>query len=210
MSLTTTCPLCESPASPFKDGLYQQCSHCLGIFLTPARQPDAATERARYEEHHNDVNDARYQQFVSPLTDAALRDFGPEHTGLDFGAGTGPVACKILQDAGYDIQAYDPFFHPHPELLLRVYDYIICCEVIEHFFYPAQAFTQLKGLLKPGGAIYCKTHLYDESIPFLNWYYRKDPTHAFIYTVETLHWIKARFGFRELVIEGSRLATFLR
>lgn len=205
MSVPPTCPLCRSAGSPFRDGLYQQCPTCQGIFLPEHRYPSAAEERARYEEHNNDVNDPRYQQFVAPITQAIIVHFGPAHLGLDFGAGTGPVACKILQEAGYDIRPYDPFFHPYPALLALTYDYIICCEVIEHFFDPAREFERLKHLLKPQGCLYCKTHLYDDSINFLNWYYRKDPTHVFIYTAHTLHWIQARFGFKELKIAGRHV-----
>ena len=30
------------------------------------------------------------------------------------------------------------------------------------------------------------TNFYDESIPFKDWYYRKDPTHVVFYSLETV------------------------
>jgi hypothetical protein len=51
------------------------------------------------------------------------------------------------------------------------------------------------------------THLYDPSIEFNSWYYKNDPTHVFIYQKETIEWIKQRFNFSSVAIEG-RLITF--
>ena len=69
-----------------------------------------------------------------------LWDFTSKHTGLDFGAGTGPVISKVLKDNEYKIKQFDPFFHNYPELLKEKYDYIVCCEVMEHFYDPAKEF----------------------------------------------------------------------
>jgi len=122
--------------------------------------------------------------------------------GLDFGSGTGPVISKLLSDWGYEINQFDPFFDNNLEALKPTYDYVACCEVIEHFHAPAGEFRLLHSLLKPGGRLYCMTHLYSESITFDNWYYMRDPTHAFIYQAETLTWIKENVPFSELEIEG--------
>ncbi len=200
MNQVIKCSLCQSVSSPFSDGKYCLCEQCGGIFLPRNQYPDAETEKARYEEHNNDINDLRYQQFVSPITTAVMNTFSTEHKGLDFGAGTGPVISKLLNDHGYSIQQYDPYFHPYPELLKNTYDYIVSCEVIEHFFDPLEEFRLLKRLLNPGGALYCMTNLYHESIHFPTWYYRRDPTHVFIYQQKTLFWIKEEVQFSTLKI----------
>ena len=162
----------------------------------------------RYEEHNNDVNDEKYQQFVSPITSAILKTHSAEDLGLDFGAGTGPVISKVLKDNNYSIFQYDPFFHKYPELLNNKYGYIACCEVIEHFYNPHKEFSLLKKLLKKDAILYCMTDLYDESIDFHTWYYKNDPTHVFIYQKHTIHWIQEEFEFSNVKIEG-RLITFL-
>ena len=148
-----------------------------------------------------------YQKFVSPITSAILRDYSQNDKGLDFGAGTGPVVSKILNDNKYSINQYDPFFHNYPDLLEKKYNYIACCEVIEHLYHPKKEFLMLKNLLAQGGRLYIMTSLYDDSINFKTWNYKDDCTHVFIYQKETLLWIKEELGFSTLTIAG-RLITF--
>jgi SAM-dependent methyltransferase len=158
--------------------------------------------------HNNNVDDVRYQQFVSPVTSAVMNDYSPKHKGLDFGAGTGPVISKVLTDNQFNIKAYDPFFHNHPQLLDETYDFIACCEVIEHFYTPCKEFSLLKSLLKPNGRLYCMTDIYNENIDFHGWYYKNDPTHVFFYQQQSFRYIKDKFGFSDVTIDG-RLITFI-
>jgi len=204
------CPLCLNSGTvfyQFKERLYFKCSNCSGIFVDERLRPDRGTEKLRYETHNNDVNDKNYQRFVSPITSAILSAYTANDKGLDFGAGTGPVISKVLEDNNYSIVQYDPLFHSHPELLNDTYDYIACCEVIEHFYNPMEEFSLLKKILKTGGILYCMTDIYDESIDFHKWYYKNDPTHVFIYDKRTIHWIQKEFGFLNVTI-ADRLITF--
>lgn len=172
--------------------------------------PDPVTEKERYLTHNNDVNDLRYRGFVSPIVESVIKYFNPEdHVGLDFGAGTGPVITKILSEINFKVFAYDPFFLPYPELLEKSYDFIACCEVIEHFHNPAKEFKLLRSMLLPGGKLFCMTHIYDSGIDFSNWYYKNDPTHVFIYQKETLDYIKDKYSFRELKIENRLISLSL-
>ena len=201
---TVYCPLCEGNSAVFyqyKTRLYHQCKTCQGIFVDPSLMPSLDHEKLRYEEHHNDVNNKGYQKFVSPITNSILKNYKPTDKGLDFGAGTGPVIAKILKEQKYHIELYDPFFHNFPDLLNQTYDYIACCEVIEHFHFPAKEFGLLKRILNNGGALYCMTDIYDSSIDFHKWYYKNDMTHVFIYQKETLEWIKKTYGFLKLTIK---------
>ncbi len=202
------CPLCHNPGKTFYTDEFFLCDNCLGIFRPKRYHLSAPEEKSRYEKHNNDVNDIRYQQFVSPITSAVLKECLPKDVGLDFGAGTGPVISKVLKDQGYTIKQYDPFFHNYPDLLKTEYDYIVCCEVIEHFYDPQKEFGLLKRLLKPKGILYCMTHIYSPDIPFTNWYYKKDPTHVFIYQKETFEYIKNHFDF-SLVTIDKRLIRFV-
>lgn len=206
------CPLCNTATTTpifyqSNTQLYYQCGNCSGIFVDPALRPDADVELARYKQHNNDVEDEGYQKFVSPITSAVMRDFTTHEHGLDFGAGTGPVISKILHDNNFKIAPYDPFFHNHPELLAVKYDYIVCCEVIEHFYNPRKEFKLLRNILLPGGKLYCMTDIYDESINFDKWYYKNDPTHVFIYHKNTIEWIKNKFDFSDVTVK-NRLITY--
>lgn len=187
---------------------FYKCETCEGLFVPPALLPEAKSEITRYKSHHNDVHDIRYQKFVSPIVNAVLKDFDSgTHTGLDYGAGTGPVITKMLRDHHYDISPYDPFFDNNKSLLEKHYNFIVCCEVMEHFHRPAEEFRRLKNLLLPGGKLYCMTHLYSQEIDFQNWYYKNDPTHVFIYRKETLDCIVRKMDFAKVEID-KRLIVF--
>lgn len=210
--MTNYCPLCGNIGDVlFKHHkrLYFQCNNCFGIFIDPKHILSNKAEMHRYKQHNNDVENEKYQQFVLPITSSILKDYKAKHTGLDFGAGTGPVISKILDDNNYQIVQYDPYFHNYPKLLEAKYDYVVCCEVMEHFSNPQKEFLTLVNLLKPLGRLYCMTNLYDENTNWDNWHYMDDPTHIFIYHKETIQWIKEEFGFSDVKIE-SRLITYLR
>ena len=203
-----TCPLCNSTATLFCEKpkhLFYKCNTCDGIFRPKHTFLTAEEEKEHYEKHNNDVYDERYQIFVSPIVNAILQDFSPEAKGLDFGSGTGPVIAKMLTDKGYQVQNYDLFFANEPSLLKEKYDYVSCCEVMEHFHHPYKEFELLKSLLLRKGKLYCKTVVYNHQMPFENWYYKDDFTHVFIYQPKTLEWIKTEFHFSNLIIKEKLL-----
>jgi SAM-dependent methyltransferase len=165
------------------------------------------TEKKVYDTHHNDVNDPRYQAFVSPVTSYILSHFNKNHKGLDFGSGPGPVIAEILRQNDFQINLYDPYYHNNLTNLEMQYDYIIACEVIEHFNHPSQVFNQLSNLIRPNGSWVFFTWLYDESIDFNHWHYKNDETHVIFYTKKTLNFIKKAYHFDDLYIQ-DRLIVF--
>ncbi len=205
-----TCPLCNSTSTLFCEKpkhLFYKCNTCDGIFRPKDTFLTAEEEKAHYEKHNNDVFDERYQNFVSPIVNAVLQDFSPEAKGLDFGSGTGPVIAKMLTDKGFQVQNYDLFFANEPSLLQEKYDYVSCCEVMEHFHQPYKEFKLLRSLLLPKGKLYCKTEVFNNQKPFENWYYKDDFTHVFIYQTKTLKWLKKEFHFSNLIIK-EKLIVF--
>ena len=208
--MTHSCLLCDTQSTffyNFKDRIYYICPNCKGIFLEPGQRMETENEEKHYRFHNNDVEDPGYLNFVSPITQAVLNDFTSEHSGLDFGAGTGSAISKVLSDNQYKIKQFDPFFHNYPELLTKQYDYIVSCEVVEHFYNPNKEFKLLKKMLLPNGKLYIMTHLYSPEIDFKTWYYKNDHTHVFLYQKETMEWIAQKYGFKELTIE-KRLIFF--
>jgi SAM-dependent methyltransferase len=172
------------------DNYYFVCDTCGAYVMDKKHYLSSREEKERYEEHNNDVNDAGYQNFTSPITNAILENHTKEQLGLDYGCGTGPVISKQLEAKGYEVKLYDPYFYPNQDNLNHQFDYIFSCEVFEHFHHPKQEIEKLLRLLKPEGNLYIMTHLYNSEIDFLNWYYRKDPTHVFIYTLKTIEYIE--------------------
>lgn len=210
MPASASCPLCDSQGKVFFESSlhrFYQCEHCLCLFRPQEDWPTRDEEQTRYLEHLNQVDDPRFQQFVAPITERVRALFEPSAKGLDFGAGHAPVITFVLQQAGYDIAAYDPLFFNQTELLNNKYDYVCSCEVVEHFHFPKQGFAQLRDLIVTAGKLFIKTYLYDESIDFARWNYKNDPTHVIIYHRDTMPYIQRTFGFSDVEV-GEKLIEF--
>ncbi len=205
MTQSILCTLCGSLANfyaRFRDIGYYKCSKCQSVMMDPGSYLSSEKEKYRYDQHNNDVNDSGYRNFVKPLVEAVKHYYSPEDSGLDYGAGPGPVTAVILGEQGYSIELYDPFYHPAQKVLNLKYDYIICCEVIEHFKKPAEEFAQLRFLLKENGSIFCMTEMFDDNLDFMSWHYKNDPTHLFFYHEKAISWIKENYCFKEAKIRG--------
>jgi SAM-dependent methyltransferase len=193
----------------FRNIIYHRCLNCHALLMDPRFYLSPAAEKERYDQHNNDPADPGYRRFVSPLVERVKAAYSTEAKGLDYGAGPGPVVSALLKEAGYRPVLYDPFYWKEPTLLEDRYDYIVCCEVIEHFHQPYSEFKRLRSLLNPGGALFCMTELYEDSTDFESWHYKNDPTHVFFYHQDSLTWIRNRFSFSALEISG-RLIVFQR
>lgn len=151
--------------------------------------------------HQNHLEDKGYLNFVSPILEAVTSEHLSGAVGLDFGCGHTPVISEVLKEQDYIFDLYDPVFYPHKVFEGKTYDFITCCEVMEHFQHPKKEFDLLDGILKPEGSLICMTSLYSEEIDFENWYYKNDPTHVFLYRRETLAYIARNWDFSHLKIE---------
>ncbi|MDX9960071.1 MAG: class I SAM-dependent methyltransferase [Aliarcobacter sp.] len=197
------CPLCLNSSILFYKDEFYLCSCCEGIFRAAEKLLDNEKEKQRYESHTNDSDDLGYQNFVAPITNAVLKKFSKDDIGLDFGCGKDSPIVKVLRKNEYEILEYDPFFFDDKKLLEKKYDYIACCEVIEHFYNPKKEFELLKKLLKEDGILYLMTGIYNSTIDFSKWWYKNDPTHVFIFQEKTFEYIKKEFDFKDLKIEKN-------
>ncbi|MFO8067277.1 MAG: class I SAM-dependent methyltransferase [Bacteroidales bacterium] len=189
------CTLCDSVLKNKIDEYFYDCHCCRAIVKDSAYYLSPDEEKARYETHNNDVDDIKYQNFTSPITNYVLEHFSHEQRGLDYGSGTGPVISKMLADRNYNVQQYDPFFNPDKELLKIEYDYIFSCEVFEHFYNPKTEIERLRKMLKKDGQLIFMTLLYFGQKDFKNWGYRNDPTHVFIFREDTVKYIAQKYSF---------------
>ncbi len=202
------CTLCNGATTPFcntNNKHYFKCLVCDAVLLDSQFFITAEAEKKRYQLHQNNIEDIGYQQFVKPITDAVLNTFNNTQSGLDFGSGTGPVITKILRKKTFEMTTYDPFFDNNLNALKQTYDFIVCCEVIEHFNNPQKEFMRLRQLLKPNGKMYCMTSVLNETINFKTWYYKNDATHVIFYTPKTAYYIAKTFGFNKVVVKGNLL-----
>ena len=204
------CSLCNSQTINYafeRKRNYLFCSVCNSIQMDPKYYISLDNEKKRYELHKSDISDLGYQKFVKPITDYVFKNINEDSVGLDFGAGHGPVISELLKEKGFKIKIYDPFFHKDKSVLDTKYDYIISCEVIEHFHNPDKEFNLLRKLLKANGKLILMTDPYNDEVDFSKWYYKNDETHVFFYTEKTFEYIKEHYDFKNIII-NKRLIIF--
>ncbi len=197
------CTLCNHKTTLFSE--YQErafyiCNNCETVLLHPNHYLTADEEKGRYDLHSDDVTAIGYQNFVKPITDAVICSFNKTDIGLDFGSGKTEIVKFVLEQKGYQVKGYDPFYFNDLQLLKNKYNYITSCEVIEHLYNPHKVFKQLYDMLLPSGKLFLKTSLYSKDLNFEKWWYKNDPTHVTLYTQKSLEFIKEHFGFKSLEI----------
>lgn len=210
INMKNNCPLCGHAANTFfQDKLHHfyLCQQCDGIFRNKTQFLNKKEEKNRYLNHVSSMEDTGYFKFISPIIEEVASTFPVGSLGLDFGCGHTPVLSRHLADKGFDMVEYDPIFFNDKSVLKDQYDFIVACEVIEHFYDPLSEFKDLISLLKHDGRLICKTHPFEKEIDFANWYYKNDPSHVFIYQKKTFEWIKDFFGFKNVKI-NDRLISF--
>lgn len=194
----TRCPLCSGEAidSFFEDNqrVYLRCIQCQLVFVPERFWLSPEEERAIYELHENDARDRGYRHFLSRLTTPLLERVAPEQMGLDFGCGPGPTLSVVLEEVGYPVDLYDPFFFNDPSVFHKKYDFISATEVVEHLRHPEKDFAAMFSLLKPGGWLGIMTKLVIDRDAFRKWHYIRDLTHICFYSRSVFEYIAQRFG----------------
>ena len=205
------CPLCQSPTTHHFASVhrrtYLECPTCTLVFLTPSERLGPDTERAHYLTHENDPNDARYREFLDRLAIPLTARLSPGARGLDVGSGPGPTLSLMLQERGFPMETYDPYFAPNPSVLEQSYDFITATETVEHFYDPGNEFARLTKLLRPGGFLGVMTEMLLDDRPFDKWHYPRDPTHVSFYRRSTMDWIAQHFRY-ELEFPRPNVALF--
>lgn len=207
------CPLCrDSSTRPLASAHgrdYFECDVCGLSFVDPVQRPTPDAERARYETHRNDADDAGYREFLARLMEPLLERVPAGARGLDYGSGPGPALSRMLTDAGRPTVDYDPFFAADPAPLDATYDFVTCSETVEHFHDPATELERIDRLLAPGGWLGVMTTMRDDARPFADWWYVRDFTHVCFYRPRTMQWIAEARGWT-LDLPRLNVALFLK
>jgi hypothetical protein len=210
-SRAESCPLCRSEATELfsKDVRrdYHRCSQCSLIFVPPAMRLALEDQALRYAKHENRRDDPGYVQFLLRLAHPLSVRLSPGAIGLDFGCGPVPLLGDLLTQMGFPTRSYDPIFAPHDALLDEQYDFITCCEVIEHVHEPNETLARLARMLRPAGTLAVMTRFYTPESPFDTWWYRRDLTHVCFYSAETMRWIAQQHGW-SIVLPSDNVALF--
>lgn len=190
------CPLCEEENSShyFKDKRrdYYQCSCCCLVFVPSGQRLDTSSEKAIYDQHENNPDDAGYRRFLSRFFEPLVERISPNSSGIDFGCGPGPALSMMLQEFGFSMSLYDVYYYPDTQVLNREYDFLTATEVIEHLYHPYKVWQQWLNLVKPGGWIGIMTKLVIDVEAFSTWHYKNDQTHVCFYSRETFRYLAER------------------
>lgn len=197
---SVNCPVCEGTSvrgfETVGDREYWRCDDCQATFLDPSQRPTRDEELARYRQHRNDPEDVAYRRFLDRVAAPLLERLPARQRGLDYGCGPGPALAAMLREAGHEVALYDPFFAPDRSVIARTYDFVTCTETAEHFHRPADEFRRIDALLVPGGWLAVMTAFLTDDAKFVDWYYRRDPTHVVFYREATLRCIAERHRWR--------------
>jgi SAM-dependent methyltransferase len=208
------CPLCQktNAVKPYFTNttgqLFYSCADCGFIFRSPESFLTKGENEARYKLHQNDVLDKGYQNFLRPVVNAVLSKQSPLEQGLDYGCGPESVIQYLLLEAGFQMETYDPLFHPEEEILNQRFDYVTCTEVVEHFEKPLEEMSKIKRLLKPLGRLYIKTSLTDAVHDFPRWHYHRDPSHVSFFSRKSFEFIQAKLGFAGVAFKEPDITIF--
>ncbi|MEI6147938.1 MAG: class I SAM-dependent methyltransferase [bacterium] len=221
MGAVYPCPLCGGTAGFFvalpARPVYA-CPQCELRFVPEPWHVSPQQERARYELHRNSLEDGGYVCFLQPAIDALARHLrrggegeGPRSPGtiLDYGSGPTPVLVELLNRAGFQAVAYDPFFAPDADLSHR-FAAVISTETFEHFRRPRLELDRLVGLLNPGGLLVVLTALWTPERDFRKWPYANDETHIAFYSGATFDFMAATRGLYVVETNGKDLVVAVR
>ena len=196
------CPLCSFSARYLTSGEnreYWLCSRCLAISVPTRFHIPQNEEVKRYLEHENSLENEGYvQMFQKKISILQAHEI---KSALDYGCGYEPVLKTLLERQGIKTDGYDPNFFPDINLDKR-YDLVISTETFEHFRNPAQEIPRIADRVAPGGVLAIMTRFYpakDKRLKpdeFVNWFYKRDPTHIIFYCAETFQWLAENIGFK--------------
>ncbi|MBX3437283.1 MAG: class I SAM-dependent methyltransferase [Planctomycetaceae bacterium] len=197
------CPLCHASEVEVwhRDARreYGCCAVCRLVFVPSRYFLSQEAERACYDQHQNDPSDSAYRRFLSRLFDPLVARLRPGARGLDFGSGPGPTLSVMLNEAGFPMAIYDPFYAPHEEVWQDCYDFVTTTEVVEHLHRPMVDLQRVWRVLKPGGWLGIMTKRVLDAERFATWHYKNDPTHVVFYSEATFAWLATQWSAKLIV-----------
>ncbi len=196
------CLLCSTPTQLFTRGEnreYQLCDFCGLIFVPSKFRIPAESEKKRYREHENSLNNEGYVAMFMEKITLIKKYCPPLKTALDFGCGYEPVLKTLLEKEGIETEIYDLHFFPNFPAN-KIFDLVISTETFEHFKTPLKDIQQTTNCVAPDGFLAVMTRFYPlkQGKPckdnFRKWYYQRDPTHIVFYSSKTFEWLAKHFG----------------
>ena len=195
------CKICKASTTSVKDNkkelIYYRCTDCGFVYLDDCFIVDELKEKKQYDQHNNGFENEGYvQMFENFIEDALVPYLQNIQTALDFGSGPGPVLSELLKRRGLEVDIYDFYFSPEKVYESKFYDLITSTEVFEHLSKPLDILEMLVEHINPNGYLVLMTKFPPkDDQTFLNWWYRRDPTHISFFTPKSF----------EIMAEKTRL-----
>ncbi len=207
------CKICGGVTNPLFDSAfkitYDVCDRCNFTYKQPQHHISYDEEKSLYDTHENSLENKGYVAMFERFLAQGVTPFITQGKALDFGSGPGPVLYELLKQNGYDANHYDPFFHPDECALKTRYDLITSTEVFEHLSDVLSTVETLLSALKPGGYLAVMTSFRPEkNHDFLNWWYRRDPTHIAFHTLESMRYIEKQTSLNIIFHNQKNIITF--
>ncbi|MDD3462035.1 MAG: class I SAM-dependent methyltransferase [Sulfurospirillaceae bacterium] len=208
------CKICDTQTVPLEDKqlqkIYFLCPCCEYIFLDENYVVSQDRELSQYQNHNNSLENIGYVNMFENFIDFFYSEIENPKKAFDFGSGPKPVLSQLFERKGLTCSIYDKFYACEKTYQNSTYDIITSTEVFEHLGNPLETLRMLKSLLNPQGIIAIMTLFHNNSKEdFLNWWYRRDPTHIGFFTPQTFD-VLANICGLEVVKHDNKRVIVLR
>lgn len=205
------CKICKTETKCIDDikleKQYCICDNCETIWLYSDFFINEVKEKMQYENHNNTFESPGYVKMFEDFLNFFWQDLPQNcHNILDFGSGPGPVLAEILKQKKLNVDCYDKFYQPKKIYENQIYDLITSTEVFEHLQDPLETLKLFKTHLAPGGLIAIMTLFHkNDTATFLDWWYRRDPTHITFYTPRSFEVLAQMCGLKVIKHDDNRI-----
>ena len=192
------CRLCRSSdCRLFHDDGRRTFFHCSGCglaFVPPDNFISLDEERRRYDLHDNSEDQEGYVRFLRETITAVEKCCRRSGKILDYGSGKNAVLTGLLNDIGYDCTAFDPLYEIGAKALVKQFDAVILCEVVEHLRDLRREIRTLKSVITQKGKLVVRTKLRPSLKKFPAWWYKNDLTHINFFNDRSIRLFGALLG----------------
>lgn len=211
--MKVTCKLCfKNYIDIIEDkqmqNIYYHCKDC--DFIFSSKLPTIKQEQKQYSHHNNSLENSGYVEMFEKFIDTAITPYtNISEQILDYGSGPEPVLSYLLNKRGFNVQIYDPIYAKDESFKDKKFSTIVSTEVFEHLHSPHETIKELVEQLDDGAILSFQTMFHPEdNEKFLNWWYRRDPTHVGFFSHKTVEKMQDIFKLTLLKIDDKNIAVF--
>lgn len=187
---------------------YYLCKNC--DFIFSSNLPTIEQEKNQYSHHNNSLKNIGYVEMLEKFIDTAIIPYSNTSKNvLDYGSGPEPVLSYLLKNRGFNVQIYDPIYAKDELFKYKKFSVIVSTEVFEHLHSPHETIKKLVEILKDNAILSFQTMFHPEdNKKFLNWWYRRDPTHVGFFSHKTVEKMQDIFKLTLLKFDDKNIAVF--